>query len=72
MIKAICVLNNFIRLLSVFTIPSGIFNNDDKDGYLYEILDEIQQNNHQLNRTRPKNSAIGLRYRLCTSLWNIN
>lgn len=57
MIKAICVLHNFIRLHDgVFTLPSEIFNNDDEDGNLFE--DEFQQNNQQLNRTRPTNTAL--------------
>ncbi|XP_060854873.1 uncharacterized protein LOC132932501 [Metopolophium dirhodum] len=63
MIKALCVLHNFIRLHDgVFTLPSEIFNNDDEDGNHFE--DEFQQNNQQLNRTRPTNTAIELRDRL--------
>lgn len=63
MIKALCVLHNCIHLHDgIFTLPSEIFNNDDEDGNLFE--DEFQQNNQQLNRTRPTNTAIELRDRL--------
>lgn len=59
MIKALCVLHNYIR------VHDGIYSTPQEFQEQNIEITETNANNLQINRTRPSYSAIEIRERLC-------